>query len=66
MKNLDALTVEWVEPLGVKGRVLKSRCTTSDAIDMMRYRYPGLYETDERALDDFVVVNWANVFLEIL
>jgi hypothetical protein len=66
MKNLDALTVEWVEPFGVKNSALKSRCTARDALEMMRSVHPGLYETDERALDDFVVVHWANVFLEIL
>jgi hypothetical protein len=69
MKNLDALTVEWVEPFGVKGSVLKLRCTANDAVKLMRTSHPGLYETDELAwdaLDDFVVVNWATVFLDIL
>lgn len=55
--------IEWDEPFGRgnEGRTLNLVCrvTAKDAIKSMLNRHPGVYDTDERALEDFIAVHWA-------
>ncbi len=56
--------VEWVEPHGHDDHSLYLptviRATVADVIEFQRSREPR-YETDDMALDDFLVVHWATI-----
>lgn len=50
--------IEWVEPLGNGSEPVFMRARASD-IAKVRRRHEPRYESDERAIDDFLVVNFA-------
>lgn len=60
--------VEWIEPWGKNQEcVLINRATVADAIYVWRQGHPDwLYLSDEDALHDFIVVNWATLKKEII
>jgi len=51
--------VEWIEPFGDTNGHVYMRVTKQQAIAAMKKAHPGL--TDEQALDEFIVVNWASL-----
>jgi hypothetical protein len=61
--------VEWVEPFGPNSEPVYCRVTKETAVATQKHSAndakPGfIYESDERALEDFMTVQWAN-FVEI-
>lgn len=52
--------VEWVEPLDQSSVPVTLRAKASDVIASQRKREPR-YTSDQQALDDFIVVNWATL-----
>ena len=49
--------IEWIEPFGPNNEPVYMRVTEQTAIAVMKKAHPEL--TDEQALDEFIVVNWA-------
>ena len=52
--------VEWSEPWGSTGFEVVSRMRWKDVATVQRLREPR-YESDEQAVDDFLVVHWARI-----
>lgn len=50
--------IEWIEPFGDGNEAVIMRALPSDVAAVQRKREPR-YETDEQAIDDFMVVHWA-------
>ena len=50
--------IEWIEPFGPNNEPVYMRVTPETAIAVMKKAHPEL--TDEQALDEFIVVNWAS------
>jgi hypothetical protein len=56
--------VEYEEPAYDRDGIVINqtiRLKVEDAARLMQLTYPGTYETDEEALDDFIVVHWATI-----
>ena len=58
--------VEWIEPFGPNSEPVYMAVPEATAIAVMkdianRHYPPSFYRTDEDALQDFVVVNWAEI-----
>lgn len=51
--------VEWIEPFGVHDEPVYMRVEAKVAAAKMQQVHPEL--TEEQALDEFIVVNWATV-----
>lgn len=51
--------IEWIEPFGSGNEAAIVRMLPSDVAAVQRRQEPR-YETDERAIDDFMVVHWAH------
>jgi hypothetical protein len=61
--------IEWVEPFGPNSEPVYCRVTEQTAIATQRHigrtmPTPYEYESDERALEDFMVVHWAESVTE--
>ncbi len=60
-RALDAnLLIEWVDPLGDGAEPCYHQAHARD-IAATRRRHEPRYETDEAALEDFLVVHWATI-----
>jgi hypothetical protein len=51
--------VEWIEPFGPNSEPVYLSCPATTAVAVMMQAHP--YESDQEALDDFIVVHWATV-----
>lgn len=51
--------IEWVEPFTNDNSPVTMRVTASTAIKFIHEMHPGVYESDEDALHEFMVVYWA-------
>lgn len=61
--------VEWIEPFGPNNepvfcRVLRETAIATQKVLTEKAKPGFIYETDEQALDDFVVVHWAKIILD--
>ncbi len=54
--------IEWIEPFGPDNEPVYMRVTPETAIDVIKKAHPEL--TDDQALDEFIVVNWASKVTE--
>jgi hypothetical protein len=50
--------IEWIEPFGDGNEAVIMRMLPADVAAVQRRREPR-YETDEQAIEDFMVVHWA-------
>ena len=56
--------VEWIEPFGPNNEPVYMSVPATTAIAVMQdvaKRRGGMYSSDEAALEDFIVVNWATI-----
>lgn len=53
--------IEWAEPWGLKDEPVFMRVRPEVAIAKMKASFPERNYSDEGALDEFIVVNWAQV-----
>jgi hypothetical protein len=59
--------IEWIEPFGPNNEPVYCRVPTSTAIAVAKYiaaKQGHMYESDQDALDDFIIVHWATIVSE--
>jgi len=46
------------------GGIATVEVSADKAIEYQKLRKPGLYSSDKKALDDFIIIHWATIKLE--